>query len=277
MLKTPQILSAESTCMLEVLVYLCPKFLRMKKTAWILLTLMVVLSCKKKDNTPEPTPVTPAPENGTLIINVKSYDSLGFPEPSTINTSVFLSGTSFSSAANTNGDVSFNVPPGNYLPSVIRSKYEGFPFSSNVTSNVTTTVATSLYQNSTYSLQITGGSAATSSMVNISFNLSATVPTGKSVKVAVLFSKTSVPSVNSYSVAEVFDVLNQSTSNLNVYSGALQTAIGQLPANSSFKLLAIPCSYGQYFSTLLNKNILVGDYLPPVGAPTATITLTKPW
>lgn len=263
--------------MLEVLVYLCPKFFRMKKAGWIFLIFLVVLSCKKKQDTPEPTPVTPAPENGTLNINVKSYDSLGFPEPSTLNTTVFLSGTSFSSTANVNGDVSFNIPPGNYLPSVIRSKYEGFPFSSNVTSNVTTTVATSVYQNSTYSLQITGGSAATSSMVTISFNLSKTIPASKSVKVAVLFSKSSAPSVNSYSAAEVFDVLTQNTTNLNVYSGALQTAIGQLPINSTFYLFAIPCSYGPYFSTLLNKSILVGDYLPPVGAPTATIFLTKTW
>ncbi|MBI2722156.1 MAG: hypothetical protein HYX39_08270 [Bacteroidetes bacterium] len=249
----------------------------MKKAGWIFLIFLVVLSCKKKQDTPEPTPVTPAPENGTLNIHVKSYDSLGFLEPATYSTTVFLSGTSFSSAANTNGDVSFNVPPGNYLPSVIRSKYEGFPFSSNVTSNITTSVDTSIYQNSTYSLQITGGSATTSSMVNISFNVSKSIPSGKSVRVAVLFNKSSPPSVNSYSTAEVFNVSTQSTSNLNIYSGALQTAIGQLPVNSTFYLLAIPCSYGSYFSPLLNKSILVGDYLPPVGAPTATIFLTKTW
>lgn len=247
----------------------------MKNLLIILFAVLLFLSCKKKE-TSEETPVTPTPANGNLEITVKSYDSLGYPEVGTINTSVFLSGTSFSSPTDANGKVAFNVPPSNYFPSIIRSQYEGIPFSANVTSNNTTTFTTNIYKNSKHGLQFTGGNAATTGSVGISFNLTKPVPSGKTVRVAVLFGTNSSLSVNSYSVVEHFDVAQQANT-INVYQGALQTAIGALSPNTPFRLLAVPCSYGDYYSTILNKNILVGDYLPPVGAQSATIALTKTW
>lgn len=246
----------------------------MKHLLIIFFTFLAIFACKKKE-TEEETPIAEPPANGVLAITINSFDTLGMQEPNTYSTSVFLSGTAYSSATDASGKVSFTIPSGTYYPSVIRSKYEAFPFSANVTSNNTTSVTSAVYQNSTYSVQIANPSAS-SSAINLTFNLDKAVPFGKSVKVAVLYGTNTSLSVNSYSVVETFTTSTQSSTH-NVYTGAIQTAINQLPVNTQFYLMAVPCSYGNYFSTILNKNILVGDYLPPVGVSSPSVTLTKTW
>lgn len=257
--------------------YICPlKKIKMKFIVSALVILLFCISCKKKSSSTE-VQTTPPVENGNLNITILSYDSIGGAEAKTYNTSVFLSGTSYSATTDSNGKVSFNLPPATYAPSVIRAKYEGVPFSAVVSSNNTTSVSSFVAQNSTYSLQITNANAISQNSVTLSMNLSQPVPAGKQVKVAVLFGTNSSLSVNSYSVVQEFLLPQQNNPNYNVSSGSLQTAINQLAMGSTFRLLAVPVSYGNYFSTVLNKNILVGDYLPPVGVPTASYVLTKSW
>ncbi|MCW3076475.1 MAG: hypothetical protein JWO32_1084 [Bacteroidetes bacterium] len=248
----------------------------MKFRVSVIAILLICFSCKKKSSASEEQ-TTPAVENGNLNINILSYDSLGNLEAKTYNTSVFLSGTSYSATTDSNGNVSFSLPPATYAPSVLRPKYEGVPFSAVVSSKNTSSVSSFVAQNSTYSLQITNANAVNQSSVTLSMNLSQSVPAGKQVKVAVLFGTTSALSVNSYSVVQEFFLAQQNNPNYNICSGSLQTAINQLTSGSTFRLLAVPVSYGNYFSTVLNKNILVGDYLPPVGVSTASYVLTKSW
>jgi hypothetical protein len=246
-----------------------------KKTVIFLLAFAFAFACKKKNNEDEnPAPVTPA--NGTLNITISSYDSLGTLEAKTVSTTVSLAGTSHSAACDTNGKVAFSVPAGNYAPNVLRTKYEGVPFNVSVSSGAATNATSFVARNSPYILQITGGSSNSTGSVAVSMNLNQSIPAGKQVKVAVLYGTQPGLSVNSYTVFNEIYLSQTSNPNYNVCSGAIQTAVNQLPSNSDFYILAVPVTYGNYYSSILGKNILVGDNLP-LTVPTATIKITKNW
>ncbi|MGZ4099954.1 MAG: hypothetical protein ACXVNM_13795 [Bacteroidia bacterium] len=248
----------------------------MKALITILFISLLVFSCKKKQNSTTETPA-PAEENGILNITINSYDSLGNIEAKTYSTSVFLSGTSYSGTTDTNGKISFNVPPSTYVPSVIRPKYEGVPFLANVASNSITSVNSFVARNSPYVLTINFGNPVNQDSVTLSMNLNKSIPAGQSVKVAVLFGANSSVGVNSYTVFNQFNLTQTSNPNFNICKGAIKTAINQLPTNTNFFLVAVPVTYGNYYSNILNKNILVGDNLPTQTVPTASIQLTKTW
>ncbi len=236
--------------------------------------MLLVFSCKKKK---ESAPEEPAPvvENGTLAVKINSYDSLGYPEAKTYSTSIFINGTGYS--VDTNGNASLSLPPGTYFPSVLRTKYEGVPFSANVSSNVTSSVTSFVARNSPYALQINSGNAVNQDSITLSLTLNKAIPAGKQVKFAVLMGTNTLVSVNSYTVFNEFYLTQTSNPKFNICSGALKTAINQLPTLTNFYLLAVPVTYGNYYSTILNKNILVGDNLPVAGASTPSIQLTKTW
>jgi hypothetical protein len=253
-----------------------PKILKMKPVIHILLLTLFLCSCKKKESsTQEET--TPPPANGTISMNIASIDSVGDTEAKTYSTSVFLSSTPYSGVADTFGKISFNVPPGTYFPSIIRPKYESVPLSINVTSNNTSSVNTIVARNSPYVLSISSGAAVNQDSVTLNLSLNKPIPAGKTIKLAVLFGSTNTVSVNSYSVVSELYMYQQSYSNFNVCSGAVKTAINQLSGPSPFYLVVVPVTYGNFYSSILNKNILVGDNLPSQGVPTASIQLTKTW
>ncbi|MCE3260621.1 MAG: hypothetical protein K0S12_2262 [Bacteroidetes bacterium] len=245
----------------------------MKKLGIVALLFVLAFACKKNEK-PEETPVPEPAPNGTLNLSVLTFDSLGDPE-STVNTKVFLSGTSYSATCDAQGKVSFSLPAGSYAPSIIRSGYEAPPVSISVQSNSTTVSTNSLYMHSPYGLTISGGNAASSTSVALTMNLNKSVPAGKSVKTMVLFSTNPGLSVHSYSVFNQY-LLDQNNPNFNVSSGSIQTSINQLPTGTDFYLLAVPATGGNFYSSILGKNILLGDNLP-TSVPTATIKLTKTW
>lgn len=249
----------------------------MKPVINILLVTLILCACKKKKDSSSQDETPASPPNGTISMNISSIDSLGDPEAKTYSTSVFLSGTSYSGAVDSFGKISFNVPPGTYFPSIIRPKYESVPLSINVSSNSTSSVNTFVARNSPFALTINSGAAINQDSVTLNLSLNKPVPAGKFIKVAVLFGTTNTLTVNSYSVVQEFYMYQQNYSYYNVCFGQVKTAINQLSTNSSFRLLAVPVTYGNYFSSVLNKNILVGDNLPTQSAPTATIQLTKTW
>jgi hypothetical protein len=248
----------------------------MKRAAIVLLALVIGFSCKKneKSESENPAPVTPA--NGTLNFTITSYDSLGQAEAKTPNTSISLAGTAYSAACDSNGKASFSLPSGNYAPNVIRAKHEGAPFNVSVSSGGTTNATSFVARNSPFTLQFAGGGANSTGNVSVSMNVNPAIPAGKSVKVAVLCSSQPGLSVSSYSVINEIYLTQNSNSNYNVCTGAIQSAVNQIPNGGDIYLLAVPVTYGNYYSNILGKNILIGDNLP-LSVPTATIKLTKNW
>lgn len=261
--------------------YICALKFTMRFIAILIPALLLFASCKKKDKSEESTTTPSTPANGTFNIAIASYDSIGGLEAKVLNTSVFLSGTSYSATPDTNGFVSFSVPPGQYFPSIVRSNYEGSPFFAVIGSNNTTNASAIVARNSPWALQIANGQSFNPDSVTLSMNLNKPVPAGKLVKVAVIFAPTPPVTVHSYSVCQEFYLSQANNPNFNVCKGAIKAAIASLPSgvttSQPFYLLAVPVSYGNYYSSFLAKNVLLGDNLPTTSMPTATIGLSKTW
>lgn len=253
----------------------------MRFIAILLTAAAIFASCKKKDKDSGSSTAAVSKANGTFNIAISSYDSLGYLDSKVLNTTVFLSGTSYSGNPDTTGMISFSLPEGNYFPSIIRSNYEGSPFFSNVASGGVTNASAIIARNSPFGLQIGSAQAVNPDSVTLSLNLNKPVPAGKLVKVGVIFSSNTPISVNSYNVYQEFYLSQTNNPNFNVCKGAIKSAIAGLASGTStptpFYLLAVPVTYGNYYSSFLGKNVLLGDNLPTQSAPTATIGLSKTW
>ena len=97
--------------------------------------------------------------------------------------------------------------------------------------------------------------------ITLTFNLSKTIPVGKFVKLAVITGTNNGLNPNDFASVDIVNLTSPNVVKLNIAKlPNLVAAIATL-SNTSFYVNAIPVTYGNYYSNLLFKSVLLGDNL----------------
>lgn len=220
--------------------------------------LAVAFSCKKKkeeETAPEPEPV----KTGTVYFTVQTYDSLGQLKSNHSGVTLSLYQTGYSVLTDSSGKVQLNnVSYGEVLPILQKNGYEGAPVRVTLNSpSAALTVPCAQY--SPYKAMNLTGFAASPDSIAISFNLHQPLPMGKSCKIAVLFSDTTISPGNP-GILDTVRVYSQVTQKLNVANlPNLKSALIVMKKNKNFRICVVPVSYGMYFSNVFGKQVLIGE------------------
>jgi hypothetical protein len=232
----------------------------MKKLVVLILCMLQLFSCKKKEADPEPQQPA-APSVGSLELHIVAYDSLGGTQQDGSKIKVELPQTGTSATTNSLGIVSFTgLPYGYYAPVLTKHGYEGAP--ALITLSATSqAVSMPIAQRSTYLINNFHGYVAGQDSINIVFTLDKAIAAGKFCRLAILTSTLSSFTPNNFMTADLVTT-NVNSDTLNVaHLPALQASVANLPAGSPFYIGAVCVSYGLYESNQGEKAILLGDNL----------------
>jgi hypothetical protein len=250
------------------------KNLRIKYPVLFFLCLLIILSCRKKEEpAPQPQPVVnEPPKKGSLSIYVVAYDSLGGIEHTAENIQVKITQTGQSAMTNTAGNVTFtDIPYGVITPVLIKEGYEGPPQTVNVNAS-TAAVSLPCAKRSAFIIQNFSGAVVHQDSISISFTLDKPVPQGKFVRIAVLSSTSPQLTSLKFETADVITTTSQNVFTNIAHLPAFRTALEQTDS-TKFYIGAIALSYGLFESNITGKSVLLGDNLfyPP------NLTFNKNW
>jgi hypothetical protein len=255
------------------LVYLPFEIFQMKRISILFLCLAVAFSCKKKkeeEPNPEPEPV----KTGTVHFTVQTYDSLGQLKNNHSGVTLTLyQGSGLSVMTDSSGKLTINnVNYGEVIPVLQKTGYEGAPVRLTLNSeSASLTVPCAQY--SPYKVQNLTGFVSNPDSIAISFSLNKPLPMGKSCKIAVLFSDTTISPGNP-GILDTVRIFSQVVQKLNVANlPNLKSALIVMKKDKNFRISAVPVSYGIYFSNVFGKQVLIGENpLFP-----AQLTFNKNW
>jgi len=233
----------------------------MKKFGYLFFALGLILSCKKEEPTPpkEPEPI----KTGTIILNIQAYDSLG--EQVTDNSGARVKiGSLATVTTDVSGTLTFNnLQYGDYFPSILRDGWSGAPAKISL-SAPSTSVTLPIAQRSGFKAQSLTSQIVTKDSIIVSFILDKQIPAGKFAKIALIAGPTNALKFNDYHSADLFNVYNNTVTNLNIAKFAnFKNWIADLDSNATFYINTIPVSYGEYQSNISVKPQLLGENLFP--------------
>ena|SRR6218665_737956 len=231
----------------------------MKRISILLLCLTVAFSCKKKKEE-EPAPGPEPVKTGTLRLTVQTYDSLGQLKSNHSGVGVSLYKTSNSASTDSTGKLIFNnVSYGEVLPILQKNGYEGAPVRMTLNSE-TADLTVPCAQYSPYKAMNLNGFVASPDSIAISFSLNQPLPMGKSCRIAVMFSDTTI-SLGNPGILDTVRIYSQVVQKLNVANlPNLKSALIVMKKSRTFRINVVPVSYGMYFSNVFGKQVLLGEH-----------------
>ncbi len=233
----------------------------MIKNGLILLVCFTVFSCKKKTDTT--TDTTPAPKpTSSINFYITSYDSLGNIDANNSALTVSLYQKPYSAVTNTAGLATVSdLPYDTYVPLINKIGFDYAPLSVTLNTANTLTVNIPFAKQSPYKMDTLIGTIYNKDSITLTFNLSKTIPAGKFVKLAVITGTNNGLNPNDFASVDIVNLTSPTVNKLNIAKlPNLVAAIATL-SNTSFYVNAIPVTYGNYYSNLLFKSVLLGDNL----------------
>ncbi len=252
----------------------------------VLLTSVFIFTHCKKEKKTETTSSSNTGGSGNSTKNtvnwfVTIYDSTGSTLTDKSGVTVSLLTTNFSAVTNSSGLASMpDVPAGNLYPALAKSGYEYIPTVVNFNASAPLSLNSFIARNSPYKLTLTSSSLVNKDSIRINFFLNKLIPASKSIKIAILASDLASMNTDNF---KAYDYLYVSGSNTNFSNKNIaklpniDTYLASLTTGQTCYFVIVPVTYGVAFSNSLNKNMLIGDNLPIVGSPTATMQITKNW
>ncbi|MDX2172730.1 MAG: hypothetical protein SFY56_06385 [Bacteroidota bacterium] len=234
----------------------------MIKNILFILICFTFFNCKKKSETPEEA--TPAPKpTSSINIFVTSYDSLGTIDNNNGSLPISFYQTSYSATTNTVGLALFsNIPYDTYVPILNKIGYDTAPLSITLNSANTLTVNLPFAKQSPYKMDTLIGQSLNKDSITLTFNLSKSIPVGKTVKLAVITGTNNGLNPNDFISVDIINLSSPNVVKLNVAKlPNFANAVAALATNTNFYVNAIPVTYGSYYSNILYKNVLLGDNL----------------
>jgi hypothetical protein len=262
------------------------KALKITCSLVILISILVFTNCKKEKSTSDPAPTNSGSGSGTAVTNtvtwfVSAYDSVGDLLADRSNINVSFLNTTFSAVTNSLGSVSMtNVPAGNLYPALTKPNYEYAPSVVNYNATLPLSLNKVIARNSPYKLTLTNYSLVNKDSIRLNFFLNKLIPAGKSIKIAILASDIASIDVNNFKAYDYLTVSGSNTnfSNKNIAKlNNIDVYLAGLNTGQTCYFVIVPVTYGVAYSNSLSKNVLLGDNLPIVGSPTATMQITKNW
>lgn len=231
----------------------------LKKIILILICFTFFYCSKKKDTAAETTP-TPT---SSINIYVTSYDSLGNVDNNNVLLPISFYQTSYSATTNTAGLAVFsNLPFNSYVPIINKIGYDTAPLYMSLNSTNTLTVNLPFAIQSPYKMDTLIGQKIDKDSITLSFNLNKTIPSGKTVKLAIITGTNNGLNPNDFVSVDIVNLSSPNIVKLNVAKlPNLASTVASIATNSNFYINAIPVTYGVYTSNLLNKFVLLGDNL----------------
>ncbi len=237
----------------------------MIKNGLILFVCFIVFCCKKKTS----EPLGHAPEFYSVNCNVISYDSLGNIDGNNVGLTVnflhaySISTNDYSTVTNSGGIAVFNnISSNSYVPTINKIGYDYAPLiiSSNGPSSIVN-INIPFAKQSPYKMDTLIGAIYNKDSITLTFNLSKPIPAGKFVKLAVITGTNNGLNPNDFTSVDIVNLTSPNINKLNIAKlPNLVAAIATL-SNTSFYVNAIPVTYGNYYSNLLFKSVLLGDNL----------------
>lgn len=143
-----------------------------------------------------------------------------------------------------------------------KSGYDTAPLSITLNSANTLTVNLPFAKQSTYKMDTLIGQSLNKDSITLTFNLSKSIPSGKTVKLAVITGTNNGLNPNDFISVDIINLNSPNVLKLNVAKlPNFSNAIASLATNTNFYVNAIPVTYGVYNSNLLYKSVLLGDNL----------------
>ena len=234
----------------------------MLKNIILILVCFTLFCCKKKKDTSEESTPTPKPTS-SINIYVVSYDSLGSIDNNNNLIPVSFYQTSFSATTNTAGIAVFNnLPYDTYIPIINKIGYDVAPLGLTLNSTNILTAILPLAKQSPYKMDTLIGQNFNKDSITLTFNLSKTIPAGKTVRLAVITGTNNGLNPNDFVSVDIVNLSSPNVVKLNVAKlSNFANAVAALATNTNFYVNAIPISYGPYYSNILYKSVLLGDNL----------------
>lgn len=228
----------------------------------LILVCFTFFYCKKKSDTQSETTPSPKPTS-SINLYVTSYDSLGNVDNNNNSLPITFYQTSYSAVTNTVGIAAFNnLPYDTYVPILNKSGYDTAPLSITLNSANTLTVNLPFAKQSPYKMDTLIGQSLNKDSITLTFNLSKSIPSGKTVKLAVITGTNNGLNPNDFISVDIINLNSPNVLKLNVAKlPNFSNAIAVLATNTNFYVNAIPVTYGVYNSNLLYKSVLLGDNL----------------
>lgn len=225
--------------------------------------LFIFFSCKKDQPSTTPAPVTPEVKTGEIRLKVLFYDSLGELRSPLVGQLLRLDSVN-SATVDANGEVSFkDIAYGNYFLSVVKDFWEGPPV--KITHNAALTTATvpfaaiAPWQAKNFTAQ-----AFNKDSIEVNFNLDRAVPASKQVKMALIAGKDNSLSGTNYQIIDIFFTGTDNVNQLNIAKfAAFKNFVASVDSGEVYFIKVLPVSYGDYWSNVFSKNVLLGDNLFP--------------
>ncbi len=216
-----------------------------------------MMACKKEKTSTSPPESQPV-QTGTLNLKIQMYDSLGNLETDASGVKVFLAPTTLTAVTGSDGLLQFkDLLYGNYYPSLNKDWYEGAAVAFNLNAGTVTSVLP-FARFSQYKLTNLSGQVYNKDSVVLSYYLSKPIPAGMTCKVAVIAGSLGVKSTD-FSCSDVITISTQQVTKQNVAKlPELQKWLANARDSSVFYIDVIPVSYGEYFSNLNQKKVLLG-------------------
>jgi hypothetical protein len=238
----------------------------MKKSLLLVTLLLFVFACKKNKEK-DPPPQTEPEKTSSLTVQVIRYDSLGDAVPDRSGVSVSLPGTSFSAVTPSSGVVTFNgVPAKIHVPVIFLAGNDAGPFSvdlSAVTPYTAPDVPVAQLSPFRVSSSSFNGQKVNPDSITVSFTLEKQIPSGKSIKLAVLTGTSSNIMGTNYLSADIVPLSTSSVVKMNIAKlPDFYSKINNLGFNTNFYVKVTTASYGLFESNIYTNKILLGDCEP---------------
>jgi len=230
------------------------------KPGKILLFVLIALAVHacKKDKTSSSAPEPEPAKTGTLNLKVQMYDSLGNMETDASGVKIFLAPSTLNATTGVDGLVQFkDLAYGNYYPSLSKDWYEGAAVNVSLNAGSVTSVLP-FGRFSMYKLINLSGQVYNKDSIVLSYYLTRPIPTGMSCKLAVIANDFGVKSTD-FSTSDIITVNTQQVTKQNVANlPSLKKWLSTIKDSSLFYIDVIPVSYGEYYSNLTQKKVLLG-------------------